>query len=265
MYHEDVKVKNGETVSGIGADFGYRITEWHKIWDDPKNAPLVKKRGKPEHLQIDDVVWVKIPWHTVTRRLTTDANGASFLVQRNGQPGKRINWVQTVYRGNQPIGPNSSPFCVDACTPDDDLPFYWTNAEVASPPQWVKDFSGDPAVQLGKTFADRASRGAPAAGIGTTKWRAIVSIAVVNEKRVTVYDSWVWGFDLTSAGVATKVGPRCPTPHERQGHLQLLKGGLGTTWIFDLATKFGFHVDGKVLSQLGFGFEAEGWTFRPAP
>jgi len=27
--------------------------------DDPKNAPLVKKRGKPEHLQIDDVVWVK--------------------------------------------------------------------------------------------------------------------------------------------------------------------------------------------------------------
>ena len=145
MYHEDVKVKNGETVSGIGADFGYRITEWHKIWDDPKNAPLVKKRGKPEHLQIDDVVWVKIPWHTVTRRLTTDANGASFLVQRNGQPGKRINWVQTVYRGNQPIGPNSSPFCVDACTPDDDLPFYWTDAELASPPQWVKDFSGDPA------------------------------------------------------------------------------------------------------------------------
>src|SRR6266852_3416284 len=85
MYHEDVKVKNGETVSGIGADFGYRITEWHKIWDDPKNAPLVKKRGKPEHLQIDDVVWVKIPWHTVTRRLTADANGASFLVQRNDQ------------------------------------------------------------------------------------------------------------------------------------------------------------------------------------
>src|SRR5258705_198536 len=55
MYHEDVKVKNGETVSGIGADFGYRITEWHKIWGDPKNAPLVKKHAKPEHLQIDQV------------------------------------------------------------------------------------------------------------------------------------------------------------------------------------------------------------------
>jgi len=80
--------------------------------------------------------------------------------------------------------------------------------------KWVKDFSGDPAVQLGKTFADRASRGAPAAGIGTTKWRAIVSIAVVNEKRVTVYDSWVWA-STSHPQEWHKVGP-VAHPHERQ-------------------------------------------------
>jgi hypothetical protein len=265
MYYEDVKVKKGETVSGIGADYGYKASEWHHIWGDPKNAALVRRRGKPEHLQIDDVLWVKIPWHTVSRQLTAAAGGANFLVQRNGQAGKRMSWVQTVYRDNQPIGPNLSKFCVDACTPDDDKPFYWTDAEISAPPQWVKDFSGDPKVQLSKTFADEASRGAPTAAMGTTKWRAIVSIAVVTEKRVTVYDSWVWGFDLTTANVSTKVGPRTATAHERSGHLQLLTAGLGASWILDLATKLGTTVDGKVLSLLGFGFGAQGWTFRSPP
>jgi len=261
LYYEDVKVKKGETVSGIGKDYGYRVTEWRKIWDDPKNAALVRKRGKPEHLQVDDVLWVNIPWHTVTRRLTTDATGASFLVQRNGVAGKRMSWVQTVYRHNQPIGPNPSPFCVDACTPDDELPFYWTDAEIASAPQWVKDFSGDPKVELSKTFADRPSRGAPTAAMGTTKWRAIVSIAVVNEKRITVYDSWVWGFDLTSAGVSTKIGPRPASAHERQGHLNLLRTGIGAM-IIDV-TILGFHLDLTLMNPFSFG--AQGWTFRTQP
>ena len=58
MYHEDVVVKKGETVSGIGADYGYKVSDWRKVWDDPKNAVLVRKRGKPEHLQIGDKLWV---------------------------------------------------------------------------------------------------------------------------------------------------------------------------------------------------------------
>jgi hypothetical protein len=261
LYHEDVTVKPSETVSAIGADFGYKLSDWHQIWDDPKNHPLVRIRRRPEHLQVGDVLWVKIPWHTTTHALTTDATGASFLLQRNGGPGRRMSWVQTVYRHNQPIGPNPNPFCVDACTPDDDLPFYWTDAEIASPPVWVQGFSGDPSVNLSKTFADRPSRSAPTAAMGTTKWRAVTSIAVVTEKRVTVYDSWVWGFDLTPAGVSTKVGPRPATHHERAGHLKLLKDGLGA-WIIDV-TILGFHVHKNLVNPFSFG--ALGWTFRSPP
>ena len=243
MYYEDVKVKKGETVSGLGMNYGYKSSEWRKIWDDPKNAALVKKRGKPEHLQIGDIVDIPIPWRTVTRHLTTDANGVSFLVQRDGQAGKRMRWVQTVYQHNQPVAA-TTPFCVDGCPADDSLPFYWTDGEVASPPQWIKDFSGDPKVQLSKTFGDRPSRGAPSAAQGTTKWRAIVSIAVVTDNRVTVYDSWVWGFDLTAAGVSSKVGPRAANAQEVQGHLHLLGIGKGT----------------------GAGtFGTQGWTFRKPP
>jgi hypothetical protein len=244
MFFEDVKVQRGETVSGLGMAYGYKAGDWHKIWDDKKNADLVKRRGVPEHLQIADILFIPIPWKTVTRTLTTDARGASFLVQRDGEAGKRMSWVQTVYQSNQPAA-GTTTFCVDGCPADDVLPFYWTNSEISSPPQWIKDFSGDPKVQLSKTFGDRPSRGKnPAAGKGTTQWRAIVSIAVVTGKRVTVYDSWVWGFDLTEAGKSTKVGPRSADASEVAGHLNLLKNGVGTA-----ADNFG----------------KQGWTFRKPP
>lgn len=261
MYHEDVKIRSGDTVSRIGMEYGYKVAEWHKIWEDPRNHELVRRRRTPTHIQPNDVLWVKIPWHTTLRRVTAHARGASFLLQRNGDPGRRMSWVQTVYRHNQPIGPNPNPFCVDACTPDDDLPFYWTDAEIASPPQWVKDFSGDPSVNLSTTFADQSSRDAPTAVMGTTKWRAVTSIAVINDKRVTVFDSWVWGFDRPTAGAPTSVGPRAATVLERTGHLKLLREGLGA-WIIDV-TLFGIHVSKTLVNPFSFG--ALGWTFRSPP
>jgi len=243
MFYEDVKLKRGDTVYGLGKEYGYKGTEWHKIWDDPKNAPLVKKRGQPEHLQVADIVFFPIPWKTVTRNLCAETRGAAFLVQRDGEPGKRMSWVQTVYQDNQPVK-GTTKFCVDGCPADDNLPFYWTDGEVASPPKWIQDFSGDKKVKLSKTFGDKPSRNPPKAGQDTTKWRAIVSIAVVTDKRVTVYDSWVWGFDLTVAGKSTKVGPRAADPSEVAGHLHLLSIGLGTS-----ADNFG----------------KQGWTFRKPP
>ena len=123
MFYEDVQVERGETVSGLGAAYGYKPSEWQKIWKDPRNAALIAKRKVPEQLQIGDTLMVKIPWTVVSKSLTKKADGGQMEAERDGELGKRLTWVQTVYRHNQPIGPNPNPFCVDACTPDDDLPF----------------------------------------------------------------------------------------------------------------------------------------------
>src|SRR3954468_25067750 len=89
---------------------------------------------------------------------------------RTGERGSRLSWVQTVYRHNQPIGPNPRAYCVDACTPDDNLPFYFTNDEIKDEPNPRRHFWDEP------------NRLAPSAALGTTRWRAITSIAVITGK-----------------------------------------------------------------------------------
>jgi hypothetical protein len=259
MYYEEVIIEPGNTISGLGVEYGYKASQWPKIWDDPRNADLKKKRGLPQKIQPGDVVKIPIPWKVVSKTLNADANGALMLVNRDGEPGKRLSWVQTVYRHNQPIGPNPAAHCVDGCTPDDNLPFYWTDAEVASPPQWMATATGDPKVSLRKTFGDHASRSNPTAAQGTTKWRAIVSIAVVTGRRVTVYDSWVWGFDLPPTGGATKVGPTQASKGEITGHLNLLTKGWGTL----AANLSGITLLKGLVPYVTFG--AMGWTFRSPP
>jgi hypothetical protein len=140
--------------------------------------------------------------------------------------------VQTVYRHNQPIGPNPNPFCVDGCTPDDNLPYYWTNAEISA------DRS------LRQRFYDYSRRPNPTAAMGTTRWRAVLSLAMTTGKRVTIWDSIVWGWNLApTATKATAVGPRGAMSYEVKGHLNLLRKGLGTGT--------------QTFGQLG-------WTFREA-
>jgi hypothetical protein len=228
VFYEDVKVQPQETVSGLAVDYGYRADEWRKIWDDPKNRAIATSRGRPEGLRVGDVIFVPISWVVSTKHLTVEANGVGFTVQRSGGKGTRLSWVQTVYQDNQPA-PSTTVFCVDGCPADDDLPFYWTEAELAVDPT------------RRKTFIDHPQRPAPSAAAGTTRWRAIVSIAVVTDKRVTVYDSTVWGFDRKPDGTITQVGPRTATAAEIAGHLNLLRNGKGT----------------------GAGtFGSQGWTFR---
>ena len=183
-------------------------------------------------MRAGDTLYIPVPWKVTGKNLLPQARGVAISVDRDGEQGKALSWVQTVYRHNQPIGPNPDPFCVDGCTPDDDLPFYWTDAEIAANPN------------LRQHFSDEPQRNLPTVAQGTTKWRAIVSIALITKKRITVWDSLVWGFDMTPAGVITPVGPRAATAHEIAGHLKLLENGVGTS-----GTKF---------SDLG-------WTFRTAP
>lgn len=229
MFYEDYKIKRGDTLWDLAVAYGYQGKDWKKIWDDPKNSGLVVKRKKPELIQPGDELMIPIPWTAVSTSLTLKSDGAEMIVERDGELGKQLSFVQTVYRHNQPIGPNPNPFCVDACTPDDDLPFYWTAPEIQADPN------------RRKRFYDYSSRNAPTAAQGTTKWRAIVSIAVVTEKRVTIWDSQVWGWDMTPAQAMSMIGPRDATGFEVSGHLHLLRTGVGT-------------------GPIDFG--RAGWTFR---
>jgi len=233
VYYEDVKVVAGETVSGLAVAYGYKAADWVKIWNDNKNAELVKKRGIPNKLGIGDVVQIPIPWKVTNSSVapTPGVGGVTTEFKRDGGKGTRLSWVQTVYQANQPVT-GTTPFCVDGCPPDDDLPFYWTDAEIAADPT------------LRQKFTDAPSRTAPSAAAGTTTWRAVTSIAVITGKRVTVYESHVWGFNLTPANVVTKVGPRDALANEVSGHLNLLRKGVGTA---------------------AGTFSTQGWTFRPAP
>ncbi len=228
MFYVDVKVEAGETVSGLAAAYGYAAFDWKKIWEHTKNSALVALRGRPKSLLAGDVLTIPIPWKITSKVLVIHAVGSGLTVKRNGQRGTRLRWVQTVYQHNQAVAATSA-FCVDGCPADDADPFYWTSAELA----------GDPTLR--KTFKDFPGRSPPTVAQGTTKWRAVLSLAVVVKKRATVFDSLIWGFNVTPGGVYTKVGPRAATANEVAGHLNLLTKGKGTG-----ADKFG----------------TQGWTFR---
>jgi hypothetical protein len=229
MFYEDVRIQRGETISGLALAYGQ--ADWRRLWNDPSNLGLRTRRGVPERVQPGDVLNVPISWTITTQTLAVEAHGVGFEAKRDGGKGQQLSWVQTVFQDNQ-VAHGTTAFCVDGCPADDNLPFYWTDAELtADPERRVK-------------FIDHPQRPAPGAAAGTTRWRAILSLAVVTGKRVTVFESTVWGFDITSANAITKVGPRAATDAEVTGHLNLLRKGVGT----------------------GAGnFGAQGWTFRSPP
>lgn len=229
MYYEDVRLKLGDTISELGIEYGYKATDFNKIWKDPKNATLVKLRKDPEHVRPGDLLYIPIPWKAITKHITAETDGASLILERNGELGERLTFVQTVYQHNQPLA-DTTAFCVDGCPGDDDEPFYWTADEL----------TGDP--NLRKRFTDHSSRSAPSVAQGTTKWRAVVSLAVVTERRITVYQSFVWGWNMTPANEISTVGPREASGPEIMGRINLLRKGKGKT------------VDVKT----------DGWTFRSA-
>jgi hypothetical protein len=231
MFYEEVQVERGDTVSKLGIAYGYKDAEWKKIWNDPKNVSLVELRKVPEKLEEGDVLQVPIPWTITSKTVTAEARGASMVAERDGELGERVTWVQTVYQHNQPVA-GTGAFCVDGCPADDNLPFYWTNTEVAGN------------MNLRKRFSDYSQRNPPPAAKGATKWRAVLSLAVVTKQRVTVWNSLVWGWNMTPGNKIAAVGPRSAAGAEVAGHLNLLRKGSGT-------------------GPITFG--KAGWTFRTAP
>jgi hypothetical protein len=92
VYYEDVKVAAGETVSGLAVAYGYKAADWVKIWNDDKNAELVKKRGIPNKLQIGDVVQIPIPWKVTNSSVspTPGVGGVTTEFKRDGGKGSRL-------------------------------------------------------------------------------------------------------------------------------------------------------------------------------
>ncbi len=84
MFYEDVKVLKGETVSGVAKAYGYKISDWKKIWSEPRNVGLATRRHVPEKLQIGDVIQVKIPWRITTKILTKQPRGAYLVAEHDG-------------------------------------------------------------------------------------------------------------------------------------------------------------------------------------
>ena len=231
MFYENVKTQMGESFDQLIQAYGHKLSDSHRIWHNKNNAVLASLRKKPLNLQVGDVVLIPIPWHVTKKNLGSTARGAYMTAERDGELGERLGWVQTVYQHNQPVL-GTAPHCVDGCPADDNLPFYWTATEIAASPN------------RRKYFEDYSQRSVPSAAQGTTRWRAILSLAVVTQQRVTVWDSLVWGWNMTPANLITIIGPRPASPHESDGHRNLLRTGRGT-------------------GPLAFG--KAGWVFRGAP
>jgi hypothetical protein len=226
MVYEKIKMKSGEILDQIISDYGYLPSDYLLVWEDSANNAIRSKRGNPSNLQENDVVIIPLPWIIVQQGFTS--NTRSFLAVRNGENGKYIRWTQTVFGDNLPLGGTISfPYKVDAF--DDDDPFYYTSNEL------VNDNS------LRKNFRDAPNRTNVTGR--TCTWRAVLSICSVYEKRVSVFESIVWGIDFHTDGTFKQIQPRKASPKEIEGHLNLLKIGRGQTQTF----------------------KSGGWTFRKAP
>ena len=240
MYYEDVEIKKGDTLSELVYAYGYKGSDWITVWNDAKNSKLKALRKRPELIQPNDIVYIPIPWTIKTTTMVFDAakTKVQFQATRDGLQGSRLRWVQTVDRGNQPFGnaPYGAPrFVVDPSSPpDDNQPFYYTDTELTADPK------------RRTTFSDAPFRHPPLKAKGTTEWRAMLSIGVVTDKRVTVLDTHYWGFDKDPKGVVTKVPAKKATQAEVDDHLALLKDGFGL----------------KDLPGTKAYFKDMGWTFR---
>ncbi|RYH08579.1 hypothetical protein [Tropicimonas sp. IMCC6043] len=240
MHYEDVAFKKGETLWGHAEAYGFPGGDWTKIWDDAKNAALRAKRGEPRKIQVGDVIQIPIGWTILKTTMTKhpSRNGIVFVASRTGREGKQLRWAQTVDRHNQPFGgaPYGKPrFVIDpASPPDDNLPFYFTDAELTAKSKRRKE------------FVDAPFRNAPSVALGKTEWRAMLSIAVYTEKRVTLLDTYVWGFDKGTDDKLTHVPARKANAAERKNHLKLMQNGFGL----------------KDLPGTKADFKDMGWSFR---
>jgi hypothetical protein len=218
LFYEDVKIKTGETLIGLAAEYGFDPNDWREIWNDAKNAALRGKRGLSTDLQSGDVVYMPIKWRILRKTLVPSGTTFFMSAKRNGKEGGRLDWVQTVYGHNQPkYGKEKKfpQFSVDEPTWDN-TPFYATQ----------KMFDTDTIRR--NVIRDTPNRHTPTPEMGTTTWRAVTSLCVVTNKRVSIWDTYVWGINFQPNGVNVPYPIRPATQDEINGHLNLLRKKIGS-------------------------------------
>lgn len=236
VFYEDVKVRPNETILMLVSAYGYDPDDWRKIWNDPKNVALKNKRKSSDQIKAGDIIYIPIKWSIISQSLnpaTTDAgiNTFSMITKRDGKQGDRLHWVQTVYGHNQPRYPNQKSlpnFTVDEPSWDD-KPYYWTQL-------LIDENATRPA-----RISDRPARNPPSVDMGTTQWRAVTSLAVTTDKRISIWNTFVWGIDFHPDGTSTKYDIRPATKEEITGHLNLLSKKSGSS---------------------NRSFRSMGWTFK---
>ncbi|MDX2248682.1 MAG: hypothetical protein SF052_17990 [Bacteroidia bacterium] len=228
LFYEPVKINYGETIIGLAAEYGFDPNDWREIWNDPMNAKLVERRKLSTKIRKGDIIHIPIKWRIAQKTLNPSKGSFLLEAKRTGREGGRLDWVQTVYGHNQPLfrGGPFPAFSVDLPT-EDDTPFYWTHKEYDN---------GTVRTEI----SDRPNRPAPTPQQGTTKWRAVTSLCVVTGKRVSIWNTFVWGIDFEVTGSNKPYPIRPATKDEINGHLNLLRKKSGKSgrsftsmgWVF---------------------------------
>ena len=221
LFYEDVKIKQGETIVGLAAEYGFDPDDWREIWNDPKNTKLKTTRKLSTKIKAGDILYIPIKWRIKTKQLQPQKSGVDtfrMTAERTGKEGLRLDWVQTVYGHNQANFMESKPFpqfSVDEPTWDN-TPFYATQEHF------------DTNVLKRTQTRDTPARNPPTAKQGTTTWRAVTSLCVVTGKRVSIWDTYVWGIDFQPNGINKAYPIRPAAQNEIEGHLNLLRRKMGT-------------------------------------
>jgi len=152
-------------------------------------------------------------------------------------------WVQTIDQGNQTneiFTDKDKSFspprftkqkCVDPCPANDNEPYY------------VPGHNREP-----ELFYDGPSRVVPTKAMGTTRWRAVTSMVVINNNshKVSLIESLYWGFDLTPEKKIRLAPLRPATDAEINTHLKLLREGKGKDGKSFVSTGWNFNKGNRV-------------------
>ncbi len=226
LFYEEVPVRQNETILMLAAAYGFDPDDWRLIWDDAANQALKAARKISTNIRVGDKLKIPIKWRITAKSLlsavsSTGISTFQIKAERSGKQGDRISFVQTVYGSNQAQFLEEKPFpkfSVDLPT-EDDFPYYYTSAEIDGNPRFTK------------TFLDTPSRNPPTPAQGITTWRAVTSLCVTTSKRVTIWDTFVWGIDFGTDGTNRKFDVRLATKEEIEGHMNLLRRKSGRSKI----------------------------------